>query len=266
MLRGLRLRPHVHGMRRGGLCSARQATTKAARRDLALACGACAHTCTHAERAYRHCDAWAGQVLGSTNYPTTSWLLLGTFRAEDRRGPQVGHRPLIARPQFAPVAHGVAMPAHPAAACRSVHASRRPGAYRRRLRCVQRFKMASGEWARYLKFRFLSNYGNEFYCTLTTLRVHGFTMLEEFHTQAPPSCLSPSPLRPPAPPPSARHTRAVHACGRTGMHAVVAQAHATPAARGCPQGLVCVLGAGRACVARHWPIACACRWRTRTRR
>jgi len=35
-------------------------------------------------------------------------------------------------------------------------------------------------WARYLKVEFLTQYGNEFYCPISLLRVHGTTMMEEF--------------------------------------------------------------------------------------
>lgn len=35
-------------------------------------------------------------------------------------------------------------------------------------------------WARYLKIEFLTHYGNEFYCPLSLVRVHGTTMLEEY--------------------------------------------------------------------------------------
>jgi hypothetical protein len=35
-------------------------------------------------------------------------------------------------------------------------------------------------WARYLKIEFLTHYGNEFYCPLSLIRVHGTTMLEEY--------------------------------------------------------------------------------------
>lgn len=35
-------------------------------------------------------------------------------------------------------------------------------------------------WARYLKIDFLTHYGNEYYCPISLLRVHGTTMLEEF--------------------------------------------------------------------------------------
>ncbi|KAK2744991.1 hypothetical protein FQN57_004121 [Myotisia sp. PD_48] len=35
-------------------------------------------------------------------------------------------------------------------------------------------------WARYLKIEFLSHYGNEFYCPVSLIRVHGTTMMEEY--------------------------------------------------------------------------------------
>jgi hypothetical protein len=38
-------------------------------------------------------------------------------------------------------------------------------------------------WARYVRIEFLSHYGNEFYCPLTLLRVHGTTMMEEYKNQ-----------------------------------------------------------------------------------
>ncbi|KAI9714847.1 MAG: hypothetical protein M1820_000136 [Bogoriella megaspora] len=38
-------------------------------------------------------------------------------------------------------------------------------------------------WARYLRIEFLQHYGNEFYCPLSLVRVHGTTMLEEYKHQ-----------------------------------------------------------------------------------
>ncbi|GAB7362354.1 hypothetical protein MBLNU230_g2680t1 [Neophaeotheca triangularis] len=38
-------------------------------------------------------------------------------------------------------------------------------------------------WARYLRIEFLSQYGNEYYCPVSLLRVHGTTMMEEFRHQ-----------------------------------------------------------------------------------
>lgn len=45
----------------------------------------------------------------------------------------------------------------------------------------QTFELEHGVWARYLKFRFLSHYGNEHYCTITQIMVHGQTTLQDFH-------------------------------------------------------------------------------------
>lgn len=36
-------------------------------------------------------------------------------------------------------------------------------------------------WARYLRIEFLTHFGNEFYCPVSLLRVHGTTMMEEFN-------------------------------------------------------------------------------------
>ena len=36
-------------------------------------------------------------------------------------------------------------------------------------------------WAKYLRIEFLSQYGNEYYCPVSLLRVHGTTMMEEFN-------------------------------------------------------------------------------------
>ena len=38
-------------------------------------------------------------------------------------------------------------------------------------------------WARYLRIEFLTHYGNEYYCPVSLLRVHGTTMMEEFNTE-----------------------------------------------------------------------------------
>jgi len=38
-------------------------------------------------------------------------------------------------------------------------------------------------WARYIRIEFLTHYGNEYYCPLSLLRVHGTTMMEEFRHQ-----------------------------------------------------------------------------------
>mmetsp|Transcript_22658 Transcript_22658/g.54712 ORF Transcript_22658/g.54712 Transcript_22658/m.54712 type:complete len:1322 (+) Transcript_22658:45-4010(+) len=47
----------------------------------------------------------------------------------------------------------------------------------------QMFELNEPAWARYLKFRFLSHYGSEHYCTLSQIKVHGSTMLQGFHEQ-----------------------------------------------------------------------------------
>ncbi|CCX12042.1 Similar to Uncharacterized protein SLP1; acc. no. Q12232 [Pyronema omphalodes CBS 100304] len=39
-------------------------------------------------------------------------------------------------------------------------------------------------WARYLKVEILSHYGNEYYCPISLLRVHGTTMMEEFRHES----------------------------------------------------------------------------------
>lgn len=38
-------------------------------------------------------------------------------------------------------------------------------------------------WARYLRIEFLTHYGNEYYCPVSLLRVHGKTMMQEFRQQ-----------------------------------------------------------------------------------
>ncbi len=38
-------------------------------------------------------------------------------------------------------------------------------------------------WARYLRIEFLAHYGNEYYCPVSLLRVHGTTMMEEFNRE-----------------------------------------------------------------------------------
>lgn len=47
----------------------------------------------------------------------------------------------------------------------------------------QTFELNEPAWARYLKFRFMSHYGKEHYCTLSQIKVHGSTMLQGFHEQ-----------------------------------------------------------------------------------
>jgi len=69
------------------------------------------------------------QVLGSTSYPVSEWMDLGTFSA----APDLGD---------------------------------------------QSFEITTPSWGRYLKFRFLTHHGDEFYCTLSQIRVHGSTVIE----------------------------------------------------------------------------------------
>ena len=45
---------------------------------------------------------------------------------------------------------------------------------------AQEFNLTTPAWARYLKFRFLSQHGSEFYCTLSQIKVYGSTVLETF--------------------------------------------------------------------------------------
>ena len=47
----------------------------------------------------------------------------------------------------------------------------------------QVFELNESSWARYLKFRFLTHYGSEHYCTLSQIKVHGSTMLQGFKEQ-----------------------------------------------------------------------------------
>jgi len=47
----------------------------------------------------------------------------------------------------------------------------------------QTFELEEPSWARYLKFRFISHWGSEHYCTLSQIKVHGSTMLQGFHEQ-----------------------------------------------------------------------------------
>lgn len=50
----------------------------------------------------------------------------------------------------------------------------------RNIRDVQSFEIKNPLiWARYLKIEILSHYGNEFYCPISLVRVHGTTMMEE---------------------------------------------------------------------------------------
>lgn len=51
----------------------------------------------------------------------------------------------------------------------------------RNTREIQAFLVdGSRVWARYLRVEFLTHYGNEYYCPVSLLRVHGITMMEEY--------------------------------------------------------------------------------------
>ena len=47
----------------------------------------------------------------------------------------------------------------------------------------QTFPLKTPTWARYLKFKFLTHHGVEYYCTLSQIIVHGSTMVQGFHEQ-----------------------------------------------------------------------------------
>ena len=47
----------------------------------------------------------------------------------------------------------------------------------------QTFDLVEPAWARYIKFKFHTHFGSEYYCTLSQIRVHGSTMLQGFHEQ-----------------------------------------------------------------------------------
>ncbi|CAJ1970303.1 unnamed protein product [Cylindrotheca closterium] len=47
----------------------------------------------------------------------------------------------------------------------------------------QKFELIEPAWARYLKFKFLSHHGVEYYCTYSQIKVHGSTMVQGFHEQ-----------------------------------------------------------------------------------
>ncbi|GAB2271115.1 hypothetical protein Dimus_005963 [Dionaea muscipula] len=46
------------------------------------------------------------------------------------------------------------------------------------VKLAQRFNLPDPKWARYLKLRLLSHYGTEFYCTLSSIEVHGVDAIE----------------------------------------------------------------------------------------
>ena len=52
----------------------------------------------------------------------------------------------------------------------------------RNSREIQAFLIETPQiWARYLRIEFLTHYGNEYYCPVSLVRVHGTTMMEEFN-------------------------------------------------------------------------------------
>jgi hypothetical protein len=54
----------------------------------------------------------------------------------------------------------------------------------RNSRDIQPFLITEPQiWSRYLRIEFLTHYGNEFYCPLSLLRVHGTTMMEQFRRE-----------------------------------------------------------------------------------
>ncbi|KAF2181832.1 hypothetical protein K469DRAFT_713433 [Zopfia rhizophila CBS 207.26] len=54
----------------------------------------------------------------------------------------------------------------------------------RNSRDIQPFLVTAPQiWARYLRIEFLTHYGNEFYCPISLLRVHGTTMMEQFRRE-----------------------------------------------------------------------------------
>jgi Sad1 / UNC-like C-terminal len=53
----------------------------------------------------------------------------------------------------------------------------------KRMQNQQTFHLHKPIWARYVKIVFLTHYGNEDYCTMSQISVHGSTMLQGFHEQ-----------------------------------------------------------------------------------
>ena len=54
----------------------------------------------------------------------------------------------------------------------------------RNVREIQAFLVERPQiWARYLRVEFLSHYGNEYYCPVSLLRIHGITMMEDYRRQ-----------------------------------------------------------------------------------
>ena len=54
----------------------------------------------------------------------------------------------------------------------------------RNTRDVQAFLVENGLiWARYLRIEFLTHYGNEYYCPVSLLRIHGKTMMDDYRNE-----------------------------------------------------------------------------------
>ena len=47
----------------------------------------------------------------------------------------------------------------------------------------QSFVLETPAWARYLKFKFLTHHGNEWFCTMSQIKVHGSNMVQDVHEQ-----------------------------------------------------------------------------------
>lgn len=77
------------------------------------------------------------KISVSDRFPTTQWIVLGEFQAENVRQLQTFgiENPLI--------------------------------------------------WAKFIKIEFLTHYGNEFYCPISSVQVHGTTMIEQFKEENP---------------------------------------------------------------------------------
>lgn len=77
------------------------------------------------------------KVSASDRFPTTQWVVLGDFQAEN-------------------------------------------------IRQLQTFRIENPLiWSKFLKIEFLSHYGNEFYCPISSVQVHGTTMIEQFKDENP---------------------------------------------------------------------------------
>eukprot|EP01122_Echinamoeba_exundans_P003998 TRINITY_DN14036_c0_g1_i1.p1 TRINITY_DN14036_c0_g1~~TRINITY_DN14036_c0_g1_i1.p1 ORF type:complete len:840 (+),score=148.17 TRINITY_DN14036_c0_g1_i1:112-2631(+) len=54
------------------------------------------------------------------------------------------------------------------------------------VREMQNFEIVNSDpvtWIKYIKIRFLTHYGNEFYCPISEIRVYGLTIVEQMHQQ-----------------------------------------------------------------------------------